>query len=46
MGEPLAKIRILPFEGTSQRDLKALIEDLALFGIGATLLPQASIMAP
>lgn len=46
MDERLVEVQILPFEGTPQRDLEALIEDLALLGIQATLLPQASIVAP
>lgn len=46
MDEPLLQVQILPFEGTQQRDLEALIEELALLGIEATILPKASIVAP
>ncbi len=46
MGEPLLEVQILPFEGTSQRDLEALIEELASLGIVATMLPKASIVPP
>ena len=46
MGEPLVEVQILPFEGTPQRDLEALTEELALLGIQATILPKASIVAP
>lgn len=46
MGEPLLEVQILPFEGTPQRDLETLIEELALLNIQATLLPKASIVPP
>src|SRR5574341_442569 len=46
MDEPLLEVQILPSEGTLQRDLVALIEELALLGILATMLPKASIVAP
>jgi archaemetzincin len=46
MDEPLVEVQILPFEGTPQRDLQALIQELALLEIQATILPQASIVAP
>jgi archaemetzincin len=46
MDEALLEVQILPFEGTPQRDLEALIEELASLGIVATMLPNASIMAP
>jgi archaemetzincin len=46
MGEPLVEVQILPFEGTPQRDLVVLIEELALLDIQATILPKASIGAP
>ena len=46
MGEPFAEVQVLPFEGTPQRDLGALIEELGLLGIRATILPKASIVAP
>src|SRR5574342_567472 len=46
MDRPLLEVQILPFEGTPQRDLEALIEELALLGIPATILPKASIVAP
>jgi archaemetzincin len=46
MGEPSAAVQVLPFEGTPQRDLEALIEELGLLGIQATILPKASIVAP
>lgn len=46
MGEPLLEVQILPFEGTPQRDLETLIEELALVNIQATMLPKASIVPP
>lgn len=45
-GKSLVKVQILPFEGAQQRDLEALIEELALLGIHATILPKASVIAP
>lgn len=46
MSTPLAEVQILPFEGTPQREIEALIQELALLGIQATILPQASVVAP
>ncbi len=46
MGEPLAEVQILPFEGTPQGEIEALIQELALLGIPATILPMASFVAP
>lgn len=46
MGKPLAEVQILPFAGTPQRDLEALIKELGSLGIQATFLPEASIVAP
>lgn len=46
MGKPLIEVQILPFEGTEQRELQALIQELALLGIQGTILPKASIVAP
>jgi len=46
MGEPLAEVQILPFEGTPHWQLEALCEELARLGIRATLLPETCILAP
>jgi len=46
MSKPFVEVQILPFEGTPQRDLESLIEELALLGIQATMLTMASIVAP
>lgn len=46
MSEEFVDAQILPFEGTQQRDLEALIEELAVLGIQAVILPKASIVGP
>jgi archaemetzincin len=46
MGESFLKVQILPFEGTLEEDLAALVEELASVGIQATLLSKASIVGP